>query len=916
VLPYVGKADDVQIHVTAAQPQSIAMMTIIEAGGQEGSGPVDPTTNLAGKRKVTISTMSPETSQGPSTGSSVSTRVDLSPNKGISAGQPVGVKQDTKGSLPLVVAPKHLSLVDEALRAAFPLGLQFIVEKGVASGLELVLTRILADPDLFVNDGGLEVKRPGPKEFNRCVAAQKAAVVDVDSLGVPGLLPGTTDNRAQIGSDGSLQVLHYSEAEEQPGEFIRHLNKVLEGRCRFEDFSKRWCRRLAHVYVQACMAKTREAGLSLALWCASLDLVCDTSDNWFKRFLFKSFFDFLTDRYEVRMKFLTALVQARKLDEWQVLPPRPSWISITDSHFLGGGTYKDFETLTARSRRAIASWQVHRLVILNSVTSLKKRQPPIPDIKLAKATRDWKKALFTERPLQPVPHRILKVSLTSGETREVSATTEPVVFQKGPSEALPKSLPTGPEWAIVKKKVDEILDMMIPNLRKRCVALPSLSTRARLDSKSSAGGMFGVLKRSLDPSLHLPPWLEPSTALPTQIFNLGRFEKLSGFDRTELFGLVPEATRLLYEQFSYRPDDLIVQGVALPEPFKVRMISKSVAVSYWTITGVQKLSHEALQAIAGFQLTREVVGRDISTLLNLSMPNPTLGGVGGRSVLPDEEEDSSDHLWAVSGDYTASTDNLNPDLSEYIVAGISGRANFSPHVAELFRASLTEHFLPTEREEIDAKSNFIPLDYTAVPAETIDIIEDLTAKFGEGGFCWDDVAAAMVDSKLIGLKSRRGTKHEDLSDYLKTEKQVGKRVKQASGQLMGSPTSFPVLCIANMALTCAALEMVEGPGSRPIGSSGVEVNGDDVGFVAKREAILSWQRLTTTFGLSPSVGKNFVSREFLQLNSKMFRIESFDSPQEYTIRYPIEDPTKWVTEMRTSLWVLVPCPSEQVFGGF
>ncbi len=71
---------------------------------------------------------------------------------------------------------------------------------------------------------------------------------------------------------------------------------------------------------------------------------------------------------------------------------------------------------------------------------------------------------------------------------------------------------------------------------------------------------------------------------------------------------------------------------------------------------------------------------------------------------------------------------------------------------------------------------------------------------------------------------------------------------QKWGQLMGSPASFPVLCIANLAMSVTALRSVEKwsvPSPRPIGRSGILVNGDDIAFRAEREAIEGWQELTS-----------------------------------------------------------------------
>lgn len=104
-------------------------------------------------------------------------------------------------------------------------------------------------------------------------------------------------------------------------------------------------------------------------------------------------------------------------------------------------------------------------------------------------------------------------------------------------------------------------------------------------------------------------------------------------------------------------------------------------------------------------------------------------------------------------------------------------------------------------------------------------------------------------------------------------------VNQTWGQLMGSPTSFPVLCIANLAITMAALNKGRGERSkRYLGTSGVCVNGDDVGFSCDLEGYKTWKQYATLCGLTPSEGKNFKSTQFLQLNSKMFVPRNFVGP--------------------------------------
>jgi len=86
--------------------------------------------------------------------------------------------------------------------------------------------------------------------------------------------------------------------------------------------------------------------------------------------------------------------------------------------------------------------------------------------------------------------------------------------------------------------------------------------------------------------------------------------------------------------------------------------------------------------------------------------------------------------------------------------------------------------------------------------------------------------------------------------------------------LMGSPTSFVVLCIINLALSRYALELRLQRSLR-LTQTGILVNGDDIGFVTDSSGYNIWKHVTASGGLSPSPGKNYTSRNFIILNSTL-----------------------------------------------
>jgi hypothetical protein len=107
---------------------------------------------------------------------------------------------------------------------------------------------------------------------------------------------------------------------------------------------------------------------------------------------------------------------------------------------------------------------------------------------------------------------------------------------------------------------------------------------------------------------------------------------------------------------------------------------------------------------------------------------------------------------------------------------------------------------------------------------------------------------------------------------------------QLEGQLMGSVTSFPVLCIANAAMCRWALEAADNKRyrlcDRPYRNSGriasLLVNGDDCTLKGCRANLRQiWERITAFGGLSTSVGKTLFSRiekPICVLNSTTFHL--------------------------------------------
>jgi hypothetical protein len=96
-----------------------------------------------------------------------------------------------------------------------------------------------------------------------------------------------------------------------------------------------------------------------------------------------------------------------------------------------------------------------------------------------------------------------------------------------------------------------------------------------------------------------------------------------------------------------------------------------------------------------------------------------------------------------------------------------------------------------------------------------------------------------------------------------------KKIMQSNGQLMGSVLSFPILCCINVCAYWIALEDYFGS-SFSLDELPVMVNGDDIAFMANDDFYEVWKKWTSTAGFTLSAGKNYISPDFVTINSEGF----------------------------------------------
>jgi len=135
---------------------------------------------------------------------------------------------------------------------------------------------------------------------------------------------------------------------------------------------------------------------------------------------------------------------------------------------------------------------------------------------------------------------------------------------------------------------------------------------------------------------------------------------------------------------------------------------------------------------------------------------------------------------------------------------------------------------------------------------------------------WNEVCAMCgIPAWLRRLGSKALVGHKI---HFKPEKGLPKTViEQWNGQLMGSPLSFPILCLVNAALCGLAFRHGDwSEGATKFRDMPLLVNGDDcvMHFTPKQK--LLWERYSACAGLAPSIGKCYYSSRFLQINSTNF----------------------------------------------
>jgi hypothetical protein len=164
--------------------------------------------------------------------------------------------------------------------------------------------------------------------------------------------------------------------------------------------------------------------------------------------------------------------------------------------------------------------------------------------------------------------------------------------------------------------------------------------------------------------------------------------------------------------------------------------------------------------------------------------------------------------------------------------------------------------------ELEEGEFYVSGDYSAAT----DNMKAWLSKFIMSQICERIGAPQWLTTLAISALVNHVLKYVDKVDGVTTVKFVD----QKNGQLMGSPMSFPILCIANAALCSLPLRGPKNMRKVRLASLPILINGDDCGMRYNERQYSYWKSLASNAGLSPSVGKCYFRKEMIQLNSELF----------------------------------------------
>jgi hypothetical protein len=261
---------------------------------------------------------------------------------------------------------------------------------------------------------------------------------------------------------------------------------------------------------------------------------------------------------------------------------------------------------------------------------------------------------------------------------------------------------------------------------------------------------------------------------------------------------------------------------AVKEPGKVRTVTAGEADAYSVATAFQQQMHGWLRTRPGFELIGAPVEKWFLQQLDRK---------ASRAGCHLGQNDGGEQTFWLSADFSAATDMINKKLTMLCHNLIMEKVEESSFVTYTKLKETDEADVGTIRCMMRAT----PLHCSSQVRRVLD---------------------ACIDSHLVQYPGSPQFKEENgLEDVL-----------QKNGQLMGSPISFPILCLVNFVVAWHALWPELKYEDVPI-----LVNGDDLLTRCTETKYRQWEQAIKNAGLVKSVGKNFLHRRYLYINSQPWR---------------------------------------------
>jgi len=169
--------------------------------------------------------------------------------------------------------------------------------------------------------------------------------------------------------------------------------------------------------------------------------------------------------------------------------------------------------------------------------------------------------------------------------------------------------------------------------------------------------------------------------------------------------------------------------------------------------------------------------------------------------------------------------------------------------------------------DLKPRGHFLSGDFAAATDNLRKVFSD---------FCWEEICrvCGIPDwLRVLGLACLTG---HTIYEKRLVGQDVGRehlveKSAQETGQLMGSPLSFPILCVINAVV--ARMAFAPQYARRKLRWLPIRINGDDCGMRYTESEKEQWEKISAGVGLEPSVGKCYFNASFIQMNSELFYLQ-------------------------------------------